>query len=34
MLTLFTQDPTEVERVRSAVADAIEALLALGLEQS
>ncbi len=33
-LTSFTQDPTEVERVRSAVADAIEGLLSLGLEQS
>ena len=32
-LTWFTQDPAEVERVRSAIADAIEALLALGLEQ-
>ncbi len=32
-LTSFTLDPTEVERVRSAVVDAIEALLALGLEQ-
>jgi len=33
-LASFTQDPTEVERVRSDVADAIEGLLALGLEQS
>lgn len=32
-LTSFTQDPAEVERVRSAVADAIEALLALGLTE-
>ncbi len=32
-LTSFTQDPAEVEEVRSAVADAIEALLSLGLEQ-
>ncbi len=32
-LTSFTQDPAEVERVRSAVADAIEGLLSLGLEQ-
>jgi len=32
-LTSFTQDPAEVERVRCAVADAIEALLALGLAQ-
>ncbi len=33
-LPSFTQAPAEVERVRSDVADAIEALLALGLEQS
>ena len=32
-LASFTHDPAEVERVRSAVADAIEALLALGLTQ-
>ena len=32
-LTWFTQDPAEVERVRSNIAEAIEALLALGLEQ-
>jgi len=33
-LTSFTQDPAEVARVRCTVADAIEALLALGLMQS
>ncbi len=32
-LASFTQDPAEVERVRCAVADAIEALLALGLTE-